>query len=80
MELVETAGKLSYPAKIKRELFSYAYQGFETWHNKVFFYLCMEDTNLWEPVFGIEYDDNKHFEDEMKKNYLSKIENLQKHK
>ncbi len=72
----EIEGKYSYPLHIKEELFKTVYQLFTPWHEEVFFYLCMEDTRLWEPVFGHQYDDNDQFEQVMFTNYQTKIKNL----
>jgi spore photoproduct lyase len=73
MPLVESEGKLSYPREVKLALFKYAYNCFSSWHNKVFFYLCMENKDYWQPVFGKDYQDNIEFEIDMKKHYLEKI-------
>jgi spore photoproduct lyase len=73
MPLEEIAGKWSYPFEIKKELFSHVYSGFESWHNKVFFYFCMEDPEIWEPVFNRSYSDNQEFEAHMLKNYSEKL-------
>jgi spore photoproduct lyase len=73
MPLTGTAGKLSYPETIKTELFRFAYRSLAPWHRKVFFYLCMEPAELWEPVFGFSYQDNENFEAAMKNAYLEKI-------
>lgn len=74
MPLVETDGKLSYPDEIKREMFSFAYASLSAWHDQVFFYLCMENQRLWQPVFGFDYASNDEFEQAMKTSYLEKIE------
>ncbi len=75
MPLEQIAGKLSYRFAQKRELFSYAYESFsEEWKREVFFYLCMEDPRLWEPVFGYSYASNEEFEEAMKRAYMRKIE------
>ncbi len=72
--LTDAAGKLSYPLETKKELFSHAYQSFSgAWKNEVFFYLCMEDISLWQPVLGRTYPDNAHFEEDMKQNYFRKL-------
>lgn len=74
MPMVEADGKLSYPDEIKLEMFSHAWQCFsEEWREQVFFYLCMENQRLWEPVFGYSYASNDEFEQEMKSSYLQKI-------
>lgn len=74
MPMEECAGKLSYPFEIKKELFSTLYNGFsKSWHDEVFFYMCMEDINLWEPVFKRSYDSNESFEQDMLKSYTKKV-------
>jgi spore photoproduct lyase len=74
LPLHDAAGKLSYPYEIKRELFSRAYAAFgPAWKREVFFYLCMEDPELWEPVFGFSYADNEEFETAMKEAYARKM-------
>ncbi|MDA3835260.1 MAG: DNA repair photolyase, partial [Spirochaetales bacterium] len=73
--LSDAAGKLSYPPERKQELFSFAYNQFSPeWKQKVFFYLCMENHSLWEPVFGFSYNSNEEFEAAMKSAYLKKIQ------
>ena len=74
MPMVETDGKLSYPDEIKLEMFRFAYDSLADWHQRVFFYLCMENQRLWMPVFGQDYTSNAEFEEAMKASYLSKIE------
>ncbi len=74
MPLTECDGKRSYPEEIKLAMFKHAYQSLQPWHNKVFFYLCMENQRLWQPVFGYEYESNQAFELAMKRAYLEKIE------
>ncbi len=74
MPFEQIAGKLSYPFELKRELFSHAFGSFsQEWRRQVFFYLCMEDPRLWEPVFGYSYTTNAEFEDAMKSSYMRKI-------
>jgi spore photoproduct lyase len=73
MPLVDSDGKLSYPFETKLELFAHAYQSFLDWHDRVFFYLCMENHKLWKPVFGFEYKTNHEFEAAMKSSYMDKI-------
>jgi spore photoproduct lyase len=73
MPLVDANGKQSYPLKTKQEMFKHAYDAFKLWHDKVFFYLCMEDHSLWRTVFGYEYATNNHFEEAMLKAYSDKI-------
>lgn len=74
MPMVEAEGKLSYPQEIKQEMFSFAYRSLAPWHEKVFFYLCMEHQRLWQPVFGFDYPSNEAFEEAMKRSYRQKIE------
>jgi spore photoproduct lyase len=54
-------------------MFKHAYESFKSWHNKVYFYLCMEDHNLWQEVFRYQYSSNNQFEDFMKMAYKDKI-------
>ncbi len=74
MPLTESDGKLSYPEETKLAMFKHAYQSLQPWHDKVFFYLCMENQRLWQPVFGYEYESNQAFEQAMKRAYLEKTE------
>lgn len=74
MPMEEIAGKLSYPLETKKELFCFAYNSFKPWHDKLFFYLCMEDISLWQPVFGREYKNNEEFEQDMISSYFKKAE------
>ncbi len=73
MPLTGSDGKLSYPDEIKLRLFSHAYHSLAAWHDRVFFYLCMENPRLWRPVFGFEYSSNQAFEAAMKSGYFAKI-------
>lgn len=73
MPLVDADGKLSYPEAIKLQLFRFAYRRLEPWHTHVFFYLCMENPRLWQPVFGFDYPSNDAFETAMKSSYMAKI-------
>lgn len=74
MPMVESDGKLSYPDEIKLEMFRFAYASLAAWQSQVFFYLCMENQRLWQPVFGFEYPSNQAFEQAMKKSYREKID------
>ncbi len=78
MPLEEIAGKFSYPFKLKQEMFQALYQAFTPWHEDLFFYMCMEDQNLWKPVFGKSFEDNDVFEAAMLDAYMKKIRRLQK--
>jgi spore photoproduct lyase len=74
MPLTESDGKLSYPDEVKVQLFQHAYQCLADWNGRVFFYLCMENQRLWQPVFGFEYPSNQAFEEAMKTSYLRKLQ------
>ncbi len=76
MPLVNAAGKYSYPREIKVDLFKSLYDNLCSWHKDVFFYLCMENHDLWLDVFGHEYQSNETFEIRMKDSYRGKIEKL----
>ncbi len=77
MPLEEICGKLSYPFDIKKDLFSVVYNAFpKSWKHEVFFYMCMEDIKLWEPVFGRSYADNETFEHDMLMRYKAKIDHI----
>jgi spore photoproduct lyase len=74
MPLEDAAGKFSYPFETKLELFRHAYQSFsQQWQRNVFFYMCMEDERLWQPVFSRAYSTNDEFETDMIESYLQKI-------
>ena len=47
MPFSEVAGKYAYPEEDKTEMFSSLYSCFAPWHERVFFYLCMEPATLW---------------------------------
>ena len=72
MPFDDAAGKASYPMDIKEEMFTHAYESFKPWHNKVFFYLCMEDHSLWKKCFGHEYFTNADLERAMVSSYCKK--------
>jgi len=74
MPLQNSNGKLTYPKEIKLQLFKHLYNSFSPWHKDVFFYLCMEDHDLWKEVFGREYPTNESFELDMKLHYKAKID------
>jgi spore photoproduct lyase len=77
MPMDDCAGKLSYPLEIKKELFSSIYQAFpDSWKDTVFFYMCMEHIDLWQPVFGRSYESNEQFEADMLKTYHEKISRI----
>jgi spore photoproduct lyase len=66
-------GKMTYPDDTKEQLFRHAYESFKPWHDKVFFYLCMEEKKLWDLTFGGSYKDNKTFEDTLVESALKKM-------
>ena len=70
----DASGKFSYPLDIKKEMFKFAYDSLSPWHDKVYFYMCMEDHSLWKDVFGYEYPTNESFEMDMKLSYKAKID------
>lgn len=77
MPFEEIAGKYSYPFEIKKELFQTVYSFFpESWKNEIFFYMCMEDIELWGSVFGRSYDSNEAFETDMLATYNNRIKAL----
>lgn len=74
MPLEEAGGKLSYPLERKVEMFKRVYDSFgNQWKEAVYFYLCMEDQSLWEPVFGRKYENNSLFEQDMINSYFSRV-------
>jgi spore photoproduct lyase len=78
MPFEDINGKKSYSIETKKEMFKHLYDSFKPWHNKVYFYMCMEAHSLWMDVFGYEYSSNYQMEDMMKMSYMSKINNLSK--
>lgn len=77
MPMEESGGKLSYPLEVKEDLFSTLYSAFpRNWQEDVFFYMCMEDVSLWQPVFGRSYSTNEKFEADMLASYMKKIESI----
>ncbi|WP_028972441.1 SPL family radical SAM protein [Spirochaeta cellobiosiphila] len=73
MPLEEAAGKYSYSLDVKEELFSFAFNQFSRWHSQVFFYLCMEDPDLWQKCLKRAYADNDAFEKDMIDSYFTKM-------
>ena len=71
-------GKKSYDLQTKQQMFKHCYDSFKPWHDKVYFYMCMEDQALWKSVFGYEYSSNNQFEEFMLNNYMDKINNQNK--
>ena len=84
----DASGKTSYPNETKVEMFKHAYESFSAWHpkdtsfgahsssdtqDKVFFYLCMEEHQMWEKTFGYQYSTNNDFEAAMLSAYSNKV-------
>ena len=63
MPLSNAVGKYSYSLDIKKKIFDGVYKAFTAWHEKVFFYFCMEERVLWQSVMGTCYSSNEAFED-----------------
>jgi spore photoproduct lyase len=77
MPFEQVAGKYAYPESIKLQMFRGLYQALSSWHEEVFFYLCMEPATLWPRVFNVpDYADNAAFENAMKTAYMDKIKGL----
>jgi len=73
MPFEDASGKSSYPDSIKQEMFKHAYESFKPWHQEVFFYLCMEEHQMWEKTFGYQYSTNNDFEQAMLESYADKL-------
>lgn len=71
---VNASGKTSYPDSTKVEMFKSAYESFKPWHKDVFFYLCMEEHQIWEKTFGYQYSTNNDFERAMLSAYAKKLD------
>ena len=72
----DASGKTSYPDSTKVEMFKHAYESFKPWQEgeeKVFFYLCMEEHQMWAKTFGYQYATNNDFEHAMLGAYCKKI-------
>ena len=63
-------GRLTYSDDIKTIQFKAMYQAFKAWHDKVYFYLCMEKSSIWDSVFGRHYNNNEEFEQDYGKKTL----------
>ncbi len=75
MEFVpDPHGKWTYPDEIKIRMFKTMHQAFTPWHDKVFFYLCMEKAAIWQGSFGYVYQSNNAFEQALLNNAFKKIE------
>ena len=75
--MADAVGKSSYTKKIKKEIFGHVLNQFSSWHDSVFFYLCMEERSVWESVFGQSYIDNSEFESALFKSVSSKMYSLE---
>ena len=73
MPFVDASGKSSYPHVTKVEMFKHAYESFKPWHRDVFFYLCMEEHEMWSETFGYQYATNNDFEQAMLSAYAKKL-------
>ncbi|MBL4730072.1 MAG: hypothetical protein JKY28_01540 [Sulfurimonas sp.] len=71
---VNASGKTSYPDSTKVEMFKSAYESFKPWHKGVFFYLCMEEHQMWAKTFGYQYPTNNDFEHAMLSSYATKLD------
>ena len=69
----DASGKRSYPKSTKKMIFQFVLNEFSPWHNKVFFYMCMEERELWEAVFGNCYENNVEFEEALYQHVSSKM-------
>jgi len=73
---VDASGKTSYPESTKEEMFQHAYNSFAPWQRgeeQVFFYLCMEEHQMWAKTFGYQYSTNNDFEHAMLEAYCKKL-------
>ncbi|MDQ7044149.1 MAG: hypothetical protein Q9M34_11560 [Sulfurimonas sp.] len=76
IEHVDASGKTSYPDETKVEMFKHAYESFSDWQKgeeRVFFYLCMEEHQMWAKTFGYQYATNNDFEHAMLHSYSKKL-------
>lgn len=73
MPFVDAGGKSSYPQETKIEMFKHAYKSFKDWHKDIFFYLCMEEHEMWKEAFGYQYSTNNDFERAMLGAYTKKL-------
>ena len=75
--MADAVGKSSYTREIKAEIFNQVYSQFDHWHDRVFFYLCMEESAVWESVFGEYYSSNTEFENALFESVHSKMYSLE---
>ncbi len=73
MPFEDANGKSSYPDSTKVEMFKHAYESFKPWSKDVFFYLCMEEHEMWSKTFGYQYTTNNDFESAMMNAYCQKL-------
>ena len=73
----DAVGKSSYTKEVKKEIFANVYDEFSSWHKDLFFYLCMEESSIWEMVFGDYYKNNTDFETALFESVSSKMDALQ---
>ncbi len=70
----DASGKTSYPDSTKVEMFKHAYESFKPWHKtNTFFYLCMEEHQMWAKTFGYQYATNNDFEHAMLEAYCKTV-------
>lgn len=50
--VADPADKLTYPHPLRIELYKEIHRALQPWQDKVFVFLCMETTLVWEAVFG----------------------------
>ena len=77
IEHTDASGKTSYPDSTKLAMFKHAYESFKAWQSgedRVFFYLCMEEHQMWKKTFGYQYATNNDFEQAMLSSYCHKVE------
>ena len=77
ISMADAVGKSSYTREIKAEIFNHVYSAFHHWHDRVFFYLCMEESSVWESVFGKYYSSNTEFENALFESVHSKMYSLE---
>ena len=74
LPMEDAVGKVTYPVKTKISIFKTLYESFANWHENVFFYLCMEESVIWEGVFGAFYNKNEDFESALFDNVKKKMD------
>ncbi|MBF0431490.1 MAG: hypothetical protein HQK83_09440 [Fibrobacteria bacterium] len=65
--------KTTYPYNIRTSLYQNALEAASPWQGKVFQYLCMEPTSMWEEVMGMAYGDSDKLNDAINKSAFGKI-------